>query len=373
MSVLTDCQRGLMEDFYKGGPRRVIYTKAERSELWNKTKRQQGGLDLSDIRECCPALAHQISKSYLVGKNIQSAVFSECVYAQTLATMFGLEVFGNCLDGEDLLPGEVTSLLTESSLRPRYYYSDSAGSRFLVQAGGHGGVDCAFIINNRIVMIEFKEPGAKTSEVDLPKYGEDGVLNVTRDFLNEHPQFEVMLQEQEGLGFFDSMGNNVHNFSDESVNRAISGCYSGADKFADVICTEDKDGFLTMFPPEDILKWAHVEGEIRPAGRNPYAVWTPLALRKILCEKGAIVNGTHVTMRREMLETCSERGGNGGVSRYKINPIFFVRAEVCCSNDSTINFEISDVRQLKPTIAGKMFFRNLDYDEVLNFYQPLLA
>ena len=76
------------------------------------------------------------------------------------------------------------------------------------------------------------------------------------------------------------MGNNEHNFSKESVNIAVSNNYTK--KYADVICTEDKESFLVMLPANQVQLWANIEGEIRPAGRNHYNVWTPNALKKFL-------------------------------------------------------------------------------------------
>ena len=60
-----------------------------------------------------------------------------------------------------------------------------------------------------------------------------------------------------------------------------------AKKFADVLCTEDRDTRLVMLPINQALLWAKTEGEIRPVGRNPYAVWTPNALQHFLAKKGA--------------------------------------------------------------------------------------
>ena len=74
------------------------------------------------------------------------------------------------------------------------------------------------------------------------------------------------------------MGSNVHDFDPRSVNAAVTKNYQ-AKKFADVLCTEDKDTRLVMLPINQAQLWAKTEGEIRPAGRNHYAVWTPNALR----------------------------------------------------------------------------------------------
>ncbi len=368
---LTFAQREIMSEFYNAGRERVLLDKSERMGLWKMVK--GGGVPSDMMRRFdseCPALAHQIRKHGSDGGNVQSAVFSECVYAQALANVFALPVFMNCLQDASFLPSSVVRLLDSYCLVPRYAYVGADGRRMLIQAGGCGGVDSALItvIDFKVFTIEFKEPGAKTSEPDLPKYGEDGLLRVTEAFLSRYPQFGPMLSKQTQLNFFDAMGHNVNAFSYESVNVAVTSNYN-TKKFADVVCTESEEAHLVMIPVNHVEGWARIEGEIRPAGRNHYAVWTPCALRRFLTEAGAAENEGIVTIPAERLKTVAPRGGLG-VSRYKINPLFFVFAEDCLVADDAAKFPIDAVRQLNPTIAGKMFFEGLQYDDVRGHYAP---
>lgn len=371
---LTDEQKSLLEIFYSANATRVPYSKTERQRIWNQTKNRLSIPDIEDIQTRCPALADQIGKSYQNGSNIQSAVFSECVYSQALADMLHLTTFGIASSNSlDILPQDLRLRIRELGIVPRYIYSDAENSRYLIQAGGHTATDSAFAVieGSRIYTIEYKEPGAKTSEPDLPKYDEDGILKVTDDFKERYPQFNAMLDEKQDLNFFDIMGSNEHGFSVESINIAVSENYSSA-KPADVICTEDIDGFLVLLPSSHITIWAEVEGEIRPAGRNSYSVWTPMALNRFLREKGAVINGSTVTIDKNMLESRVERGGGGRISGYKINPLFFVRIADCSQNGDRITFSISKVKQLNPTIAGKMFFDGLKYNDAKSYYLNLL-
>lgn len=164
------------------------------------------------------------------------------------------------------------------------------------------------------------------------------------------------------------MCGNINNFSKESINIAISNNYI-VKKYADVICTEASDGFLTMIPANQISLWAEIEGEIRPAGRNHYHVWTPNALKRFLIEKYAIISKNKVIISKNQLDVRVEREGNGRISRYKINPLFFVYVEDCKISDDTISFELNKVRQLNPTIAGKMFFGSLKHSDVKKYYE----
>lgn len=369
---LTKLQKEIMQEFYGIAPTKVIFNKTQRREIWNKATRHEK-LDFNFLKKVCPALEHRIQMTYQPGeRNIQSAVFSECVYAQTYANMLNLDLFVNCYEDETFIPDTVVKLLRSYNLVARYVYSTNDKKRMLIQAGSCNGIDSALItvINLNIYTIEFKEPYAKTSEPDLPKYGENGILFITTPFLGKYYQFEAMLDEQAGLNFFENIGNNIHNFSQESIKIAVSNNYKETHKYADVICTEDKDGYLVMLPSNQIQLWANVEGEIRPAGRNHYKVWTPAALKKFLAAKNAVFNGSKVTVEKSKLDIRTERGGAGRISGYKINSLFFVYLENCEDDGARITFDISNVRQLNPTIAAKVDFRStLRYHAVKEHYQ----
>lgn len=366
---LTSQQRAIMNEFYNAGPIQVIFNHSKRKRLWNEfIKNSLSSKTLREIKCICPAMYHQICKHQTKGGNLQSAVFSECVYAQTLANILGLKCFLNCYEKPNILPKEVMDLLNSYSLVPRYAYTDTKHSRMLIQAGGCGGIDSALItvIDFTIYTIEFKEPAAKASEPDLPKYDEKGNLKITTDFIEEYPQFKDMLTEQKDLNFFSSIGHNIGDFSSKSIETAIVGNYT-AKKFADVVCTEDQNGFLVMLPINQVPIWATIEGEIRPAGRNHCATWTPKALIRFLCDMGATIKGETVHISASKLTATKPRGGQG-ISRYKINSLFFIRAQKVTCKGSQVAFSLSDVRQLIPTITAKMFFKTLNYSEVSKHY-----
>jgi len=367
---LAKSQKDIMTEFYQIPATKVIFTKAERNDLWKKAKQRSHLLDFEELKEKCPALEHQIRKSYESGRNIQSAVFSECAYAQTFANMLNLNLFINCSEQSNFIPSAIVRLLSSYHLVPRYVYSAADKKRMLIQAGGCDGIDSALItvIDLVIYTIEFKEPGAKTSEPDLPKYGEDGAIAVTEKWLEKYPQFKAMLDEQEDLNFFEMMGHNINDFSEESIDLAVSNCYTYTKKYADVICTEDIKGNLVMIPTNQASVWAEIEGEIRPAGRNHYNVWTPDALVKFITEKDGIVEDKKVKIKKSVLSVRRERGGDGRVSGYKINPLFFVYKKDCLENGQFIQFDINSVRQLNPTIAEKMFFKKLLHSNVKKHY-----
>ncbi len=368
--MLNSNQKKFLEFFYQKNMEKLNYTKKQRDLLGDlATKRL---LDIQKLEAECtvPALFHQIKKSYQTGNNIQSAVFSECVYAQALANLFELNHFSNCSDANISFSSDISKILSKQRITPRYVYANSDESLILIQAGGCGGIDAILIKQPTFdfYTIEFKEPGAKTSEPDLPKYKEDGNILITDEWISENPHFKKMLLEQKDLNFFEVMGRNINDFSQESIQYAVTNNYQTNSKQADIVITEDTNGILTAIPANEVKHWAKLEGEIRPAGRNNYKAWTPLVLIKFLLEAGAEISGNTVYIEKDKLKPRKQRGNSEKISGYKITPLFFIRKEKCKEEYVFLRFELSEIRQLNPTIAGKMFFFDLKYENVKQKY-----
>ena len=316
-----------------------------------------------------------MSKAIDHDKNIQPAVFSECVYAQSLANKFGLSIFGSHLEHSNLkldMDNQKSEKLKE--LNVRYSYSNSQEDTVLYQAGGANAVDCVLRSKNEddLTWIEMKEPYARASDPDLPKYAEDGFIISSDSFEQAYPQFKSMLEEQisKKLNVFDQIGHNISDFSFSSIETAVTDNYSGK-KFADVICTEDEKGMLVMLPSNHVAMWSKLEGEIRPSGRNPYKVWTPLRLMELLEKLDAVIENDIVRMPLVNLKKANARGGKN-LSRYKISPFFFVRHnEVEVSGQMAI-FPLIEIKQLNPSITAKMNFKGLNVSNVQAFYAEVI-
>jgi hypothetical protein len=320
-STLSNAQKIVLSDFYSAPNTKVAFNTAERKKIWNEFKKHRNLKTFLYLEELAPAIFAEINKALVSGKNVQPAVFSECVYAQAFADKFNLSVFENHINGEGTkfdFSGIETSDVQD--LMVRYSYSRSDKKISLVQAGGAGGVDCALISFDKKIatMIELKEPYARTSAPDLPKYGEDGFLVSSEKFVQENPQFKSMLEEQikKRFNIFEHLGSNLSDFSAESIENAVTENYSGA-KFAAFICTEDSSGYLVLIPSQDVANWAKLEGELRPTGRNSYPVWTPNKLLSILNEKKGSVQGDTVSMPLSSFKQSKARGGEN-ISRFKI-------------------------------------------------------
>jgi len=369
--ILTDLQIKLMRYFYETPELRISLNKAERKNIWDDFVKNRDIENISHLEKVVPALYFEMEKALTQDQNIQPAVFSECVYAQALAAKFKLSKFEHFLENLKIdLAGNEADLGKIPKLTVRYSYSSPSGNEVLYQAGGAGAVDCALKteFDEGFAMIELKEPYARTSEPDLPKYTENGLIVSSPEFEEEYPQFKGMLDEQlrQGLNVFEHIGNNVSNFSTESLEKAVTENYAGK-KYAHVICTEDKKGRLVMLPSNHVALWAKLEGEIRPSGRNSYKVWTPNHLRKVLLNLGATYKNDVVTLPISALKTSKARG-NSNISRYKIDPFFFIRKKEVTIDGNYAQFSIDAIRQLNPSITAKMKFESLDIKDIQKFY-----
>lgn len=364
-----------MREFYNKPNLRISLNRLERKKIWDDFVLNRNIMKISYLEKTIPALYAEMGKAIDQRRNIQPAVFSECVYTQTLAEKFKLTLF------EDHIEQPKLEVLTDlqyseklSNLNVRYSYSDSNENLTLYQAGGANAVDCAFHskFEKEVTWIEMKEPYARTSEPDLPKYAEDGFIVSSKPFETNYPQFKSMLEEQltKKLNVFEHVGNNISEFSSSSIEKAVTENYTG-EKFADVICTEDEKGMLVMLPANHAALWSKLEGEIRPSGRNSYKVWTPLRLIQTLSRLDAVIENELVRIPVGNLKTSKARGSRT-LSRYKINPFFFVRLSHVEISDDVATFPLNAVKQLNPSITAKMNFKGLNVEKVQAFYSDLI-
>ena len=369
-TVLSDAQNQIMQEFYLKTLTPIAYSKKQRRVIEQSFKKSRI-IDLTlELETKCPAFKAELEKSLISGKNIQGAVFSECVYAQELAKIFSLDLFVNPLEDSFELGVFLSEVIHQNGLSVRYIYTNNDRTKALIQAGSNNGVDCALVdlVNHKYYTIELKEPYAKTPEPDLPKYSENGNLIVTQEFLERYPQFESMLEDTfaKELNFFVHAGKNFNQFTNECVKSAANESYMG-NKSANVVCTEDKVGNLVMLPANHIGNWATLEGEIRPAGRNRYSVWTPLWFKGFVEGLAGEVRDSQVSIPISKVKPIKQRGGIKA-SGYKIGSLFYVRGEACTEDAGTLSFAFDEVQQLNPTIAVKMNFKALMGEEVKMYY-----
>ncbi len=375
VEVLTEEQKLLLSEFYGQPLRKIPINKKERTSIWNSFKEDHSLKLVAEKVRDLPSLVQTLNNSIDSGLNLQSAIISECLFANQLADMFSLQYFAVYSASDEALDTSIKDLLASHKILPRFYYSNESRTKFLFQAGGNAGVDCALVdvIKNKIYAIEFKETLAKTSEPDLPLYGEDGFLVSADWFEEKYPQFKSMIEEQLNakLNFFNHRGSNINEFSKDSIIEAVTDNYSGS-KFADVVVTESSKGFLIMIPANHVSMWATLQGEVRPSGRNYKDAWTPERLQEFIFDLGGTLDQGIVKIPRTNLQNRVGRGSGGKVTGKKIAFLFFVRqAEVTLENEFA-TFPLNSVQQLKPTITAKMDFKNMKPEVVRDYYLGII-
>ncbi len=372
---LTESQAHLLSKFYEKPLSQVRLDKSQRKRIWDDFKVHRSIENIQKIAELSPAMIHVLNQAILKDLNLQSAILSECVFAEYLSRNFNLNQFYVFEESKEFISSEILELLDSKQVVPRYFYTNNEFTEILFQAGGHLGVDAALVIpqDRQIFAIEFKESYAKSSEPDLPPFTEDGYIVLSQDFKDDYPQFVSMLQEQLTLrlNFFAHMGTNVNEFSASAILQAVDENYVGA-KFADVIVTENDWGTVVMIPVNHASMWARLEGEIRTAGRNHYKAWTPLALENFLIKSGANISNNLVRIPASALTDRTARGGAGKVTGKKINPLFFIRMKDVVFENGIASFDLDKVRQIRPTISAKMDFKKIDVEQIREFYMGII-
>jgi hypothetical protein len=76
-------------------------------------------------------------------------------------------------------------------------------------------------------------------------------------------------------------------------------------------------------------------------------------------------------MPQSLLKTTNKRGGSQ-TSRLKIDPSFFVYKKDTELRGELVQFDLSAVNQLIPSITAKMNFKGLNLEEVKNHYLGLI-
>ena len=372
--LISANQTRVISQFYESAPVKVRLSQAEREAIWEKFKKNRDIKNYAYLKELIPGIYAELVKAISNNKKIQAAVFSECVYSQAIADKFSLLDFQNHLENKtDKFDTSQLKIANKLNLTIRYSYSSANKNTILLQAGAGKGVDCALVSSEHEVatMIEFKEPYARTSTPNLPKYNKDGYLVSSDKFEEKHPQFKSMVEEQirKKLNIFEHLGHNVSDFSESSIATAVAESYRN-EKFAEFICTEDVSGYLVILPLADAHKWATLEGELRPSGRNSVKVWTPEKLLKTLKSLGAEIKDKVVEIPTENLEPRTARGGEN-MSGLKITPLFWVKIKDVTFKGNISSFNIDRIKQHVPDITAKMDFRGVKIENLEKFYLGL--
>lgn len=307
-------------------------------------------LDLS------PAAFCELKKQFEKKMALQPSILTECFIAQTLANFWGLDKFED-LDAKGFIPSEISNILfgiknKRDGASFRYIYFNDKADFVLVQCGDSSTIDAVFIKEKIGIRIEFKEELAKINEVDIPSYGDDGKLVVSDDFKTKYPYYAPFVEIfNQKTNVFEMIGHNFNlvDYLDEENSKKIIESIVDA-KFINAYVLLKGNTLIPVLGRNLHSSVGFSGSEIRTAGKNAKKLWSvDFAKNEISRLGGKIADGKVFLPLNEKMYVTGR--GMDIVTRYKINPLIFVRIEYTQVEGGIISFDFEKIEQLKPTIS----------------------
>ncbi|MBD5438993.1 MAG: hypothetical protein HDR37_10625 [Treponema sp.] len=303
-----------------------------------------------------PAAFCELKKQFEKKMALQPSVLTECFIAQTLANSWRLDKFED-LDAKGFLPSKISNTLfgiknKRDGASFRYIYFNDKADCVLVQCGDSSTIDAVFIKEKIGIRIEFKEELAKINEVDIPSYDDGGKLLVGNDFKSKYPYYAPFVEIfNNKTNIFKMMGHNfkLADYLDEENSKRIIENIVDA-KFIDAYILLKGNSLIPVLGKNLHSCVGFSGSEIRTAGKNSKKLWSiDFAKNEIARLGGKIVDGKVFLPLSEKMYVTGR--GMDIVTRYKINPLIFVRIEHTEVANGIISFDFEKIEQLKPTIS----------------------
>lgn len=374
--VLTSEEIKNIEKFYKENYKKVKTFKeflALNPSLTRKIKKVKGAYA-------------EVERQFYSKRALQPGTLIECVLAQTIANMYNLTNFVDSFHSYIReLPANVLPYLRaeENTLLCRYiYYDPNNYDNFLIQYGNPTSYDADLFLNRKVVKLEFKDRIARAGERDIKKYNENGKLLIDEKFIKENsdyiPLIEKFNEETDIFSRYDASCDkvNFNEFDEVTKKKLLKNyfVYLGID----TLVTFDKDNQLIALTIDcvdgnddmDIISTNN--SEIRPAGKNPGKVFTPLFLKNSITNIGGKIDDDIVSIPIENMPNRIGRGTCGEITGKKINNLLFVPIENIKEKNNNYLFKLESVQQLKPTIAIHVQIITTK-DELKKYYNDILT
>ena len=201
------------------------------------------------------------------------------------------------------------------------------------------------------------------------------------DFLRDNSEYIPLINQfNEETDIFSrynpECANVNYNDFDEKTKREILRSYFTS-LGIDTLVTLDKDNELLAITIDcvdgtDNFDIISTDGsEIRPAGKNPGKVFTPIFLNNSILNIGGDISNNKASVPIENMQNRIGRGTGGDVTGKKINNLLFVTIEKINQEDDRYLFSLEDVKQLKPTIAIHVKII-ADKSELKEYYSEIL-
>lgn len=300
----------------------------------------------------------EVKRQFYSKKLLQSGTLCECVLAQTIADMYGLDCFADIFHSyiRDLPANIIYKLRDDNNkILCRYiYYSKENRNTFLIQYGNPTRYDADLYIDNQKIKLEFKDKIARAGEKET-EYDEQGKLIYTEKFAAENPDYIPLIEKFNQETSMIDLNGNYKNLTEKS-KRDMLKSYFGNLGFEVLISIDHKDCLLAVtkdcIDGDEETEIISLEGsEIRHSGKNPYTVFTPHLLEQSIEKIGGTITGEFVSIPANNM---GKRIRNGKITGRKISKLFFVFERDVEPVQENYVFSINNVKQLKPTICAHM-------------------
>lgn len=317
----------------------------------------------------------EIERQFEIKKRLQSGTLCECVMAETIAQIYGLDSFADVFHTYIReLPANILYRLRDDNNRIlcRYiYYNKDNLNTFLIQYGNPTRYDADLYIDNQIVKIEFKDKIARAGEKET-EYDDAGKLIYSEKFAEENPDYIPLIERfNEENNIVDLPGN--YQIDNDEDKKAILKAYFKSLGFESLVSLDNNSQLVAItddcIDSKDNKEFLSLDGsEIRRAGKNYYGVFTNELLLKSIREiDGEVIDD----MIKIPISNMTDRTNNGRITGKKINHLFFVKIENLKEESGYYVFEKHNVKQLKPTLCVHMQIIS-DRAELIEFYEDIL-
>lgn len=267
----------------------------------------------------------EIERQFNAKKALQPGTLVECVLAQTIANMYNLTTFVDSFHSYIReLPANVLPYLRteENTLLCRYiYYDPNNYKNFLIQYGNPTSYDADLFLDNKVVKVEFKDRIARAGERDIKRYDENGKLLIDNKFIEENPDYipliEKFNEETDIFSRYDSNCKKV-NFDDFDIDtkkELLKNYFTTLG--IDTLVTLDKNNQLIAITIDCIDEEKNINiistdgSEIRPAGKNPGKVFTPIFLKNSITNMNGKIENNIASIPKEKMGDRIGRGTGG--------------------------------------------------------------
>lgn len=317
----------------------------------------------------------EVERQFETNKRLQSGTLCECVMAETIAHIYGLDAFADLFHTYIReLPANILYRLRDDDNRIlcRYIYYDKNNlNTFLIQYGNPTRYDADLYIENQIVKLEFKDRIARAGEKET-EYDDTGKLIYSEKFAEENPDYIPLIERfNEENNIVDLTGN--YQIDNDEDKRAMLKAYFKSLGFESLVSFDANNQLVAITEDciniKDGKKVLSLDGsEIRRSGKNYYGVFTKELLVKSIREiDGEVIDD----IVKIPIGNMTDRTNNGKITGKKINHLFFVKIENVKEESGYYVFSINNVKQLKPTLCVHMQIIS-DRAELIELYECVL-